>query len=363
MAKSLLFLPDISGFTNFVQTTEIGHSQHVISELLEILITSNKLGLELAEIEGDALFFYREEVPDLHAILDQVEAMFAAFYTHLHLLGKNRICPCNACANAPNLQLKIIAHIGDLQFINVHNKRKPFGTEVIEAHRLMKNSVKSDNYFLMSKTLSDYIHLASGHDNSLFKFSQGSDTYDNIMLEYVYAIINKENLTLKPFPEAIEVSMKRRADFNYKSEFPISAEQLLELITNYSYRHHWAEGVDKIEFQENEVTRLGSEHVCVIGGKHLEFVTVTKQGNPGELIYGELTSSPPPVDELYQFYFISPINTNSCKLRVEVYLEAKSIIKKLVLKLLVKRVLKKSIEKSMNSLLNFTRTSMHLIDS
>ncbi len=59
MPRSLLFIPDISGFTKFVQTTEVEHSQHVISELLEVLISANTQELKLAEIEGDALFFYR----------------------------------------------------------------------------------------------------------------------------------------------------------------------------------------------------------------------------------------------------------------------------------------------------------------
>lgn len=60
MIKSLLFIPDISGFTQFVKTTEIEHSQHVIAELLEVLIDANSLNLELAEIEGDALFFIKK---------------------------------------------------------------------------------------------------------------------------------------------------------------------------------------------------------------------------------------------------------------------------------------------------------------
>ena len=139
MTASLLFLPDISGFTEFVQNTEVEHSQHVISELLEVLIEANTEQLLLAEVEGDALFFYKEnEIPSLEKLLAQVEHMFSAFYSHLKLLEKNRICPCNACSTAPNLQLKIIAHSGQLQFINVQNNRKPFGSQVIEAHRLMK---------------------------------------------------------------------------------------------------------------------------------------------------------------------------------------------------------------------------------
>jgi hypothetical protein len=114
MKKSLLFLPDISGFTEFVQSTEVEHSQHIIAELLEVLINANEIDLELAEIEGDALFFYKEEdVPSQRQLLDQMEYMFTAFYSHLKLLKTNRICPCHACASAPNLELKIIAHCGE----------------------------------------------------------------------------------------------------------------------------------------------------------------------------------------------------------------------------------------------------------
>ena len=53
--KGLLFIPDISGFTRFVNETEIDHSRLIIQELLEILINANQIGLEVSEIEGDAI--------------------------------------------------------------------------------------------------------------------------------------------------------------------------------------------------------------------------------------------------------------------------------------------------------------------
>ena len=56
---ALLFMPDISGFTQFVSETEVLHSQHIVQELLEIIIDSNHLNLQVSEIEGDAIFFYR----------------------------------------------------------------------------------------------------------------------------------------------------------------------------------------------------------------------------------------------------------------------------------------------------------------
>ena len=57
--KGLLFIPDISGFTRFINETEINHSRLIIQELLEILINANNIGLEVSEVEGDAILFYK----------------------------------------------------------------------------------------------------------------------------------------------------------------------------------------------------------------------------------------------------------------------------------------------------------------
>jgi hypothetical protein len=73
------------------------------------LIEANGNEYQLAEVEGDALFFYKEEdIPSLESLLAKAEKMFTVFYSHLKLLEKNRICPCNACAIAPNLILILL---------------------------------------------------------------------------------------------------------------------------------------------------------------------------------------------------------------------------------------------------------------
>ena len=53
--KALIYIPDISGFTKFVTQTEISHSNHIIAELIEIIINANDLNLQISEIEGDAV--------------------------------------------------------------------------------------------------------------------------------------------------------------------------------------------------------------------------------------------------------------------------------------------------------------------
>ena len=354
MSNSLLFIPDISGFTRFVQTTEVEHSQHVIAELLEVLIGANTLDLELAEVEGDALFFYKEEaIPTQENLLAQIETMFTAFYSHLKLLENNRICPCNACAKAPNLELKIVAHSGALQFITVQSKRKPFGKQVIEAHRLLKNSVDSDNYVLIGKSLANEIGLRNNYSDKIFTFQAGTDHYDGKSVDYFYSILNPDQLKLKPFSTGQKVTFDYPPQLTFEQEFPIDAEQLLEFITNYQYRHYWVKGVDKFEYNEEEVTRIGTEHVCVINGKHLNFKTVTKDAPDEQYVYGEQTSSPPPVDQLYQFFLIQPISEQSCHLTIEMYWEAKSLFKKLALSLFVKKLFRKNIQQSMKQLEQF----------
>ena len=361
MPKSLLFIPDISGFTHFVQNTEIEHSQHVISELLETLINANTQNLQLAEIEGDALFFYKENtILSQEMLLAQMENMFTAFYTHLKILEKNRICTCNACATAPNLQLKIIAHAGELQFIDVKGNHKPFGNSVIEAHRLLKNSVNSDNYVLISDNLMEGIEIPMNYKSKLYHFQEGKDVYDSNEINYFYSKIDTSNLQINSFEEPTYISFISPPNLTFEKEFQVSSTNLLEYITNYKYRHHWVDGVDEFIYDENEVTRYGSQHVCVINGKHLDFVTVTKKGKSNQIVYGELTESPSPVDQLYQFYIITPISEQKCLLEVEVYLNAKSLLKKLLIALVVKNVFKKNTKAALDKLALFVEKMENL---
>src|SRR5690606_17613807 len=54
---AFFFLPDISGFTNFIKNTNLKEGVRLIHDLLEIIIDSNILNLEIAEIQGDAIWF------------------------------------------------------------------------------------------------------------------------------------------------------------------------------------------------------------------------------------------------------------------------------------------------------------------
>jgi hypothetical protein len=72
--QGLLLIPDISGYTEFLSEVELAHGEHIICGLLKALIASNALGLQLSEVEGDALLYYRlGEPPPGERILEQVK--------------------------------------------------------------------------------------------------------------------------------------------------------------------------------------------------------------------------------------------------------------------------------------------------
>lgn len=148
------FIPDISGFTGFISDRDFQHQQYIIAELLEVLIETNPLGLQVNEVEGDAIFFYKAgEAPSMDQLLNQANRMYLAFHHHLKKYGVSRLCNCPTCKSASRLTLKFIAHQGTASLHRIKEREKLFGTDVILVHRLLKNNVPQREYLLVTDSL------------------------------------------------------------------------------------------------------------------------------------------------------------------------------------------------------------------
>ena len=224
---------------------------------------------------------------------------------------------------------------------------------MIEVHRLMKNSIQSNQYVLLTEALNKEIGLASNYQSKLFKLELGFDSYDGKEIKYAYLIIDKKNLKLKPFERALKFNFERAPDVRVEKDFQVSANELLEVISNFSYRTKWVDEAEGFLFNPNEVNRLGTEHVCIVNGKHIDFTTITKDVKPMQLVYGELTKTPKPIDAAYQYYIITPLEKNTCRLEMEAYIEAKSIFKKILFHFVVKKAFQKNVEKAVDNLYKF----------
>jgi Protein of unknown function (DUF2652) len=97
--QAIILIPDISGFTGFTGATEIDHAAHIITELLELIVASNETDFTLAEIEGDAVLFYRKGGPlRREQLIDQCLRMFSNFHRQLMVIERDTVCQCGACA-------------------------------------------------------------------------------------------------------------------------------------------------------------------------------------------------------------------------------------------------------------------------
>jgi hypothetical protein len=53
-----LVLADISGYTSFIAETELDHGPNILHHLITLIINQLTPALQLAEVEGDAVFVY-----------------------------------------------------------------------------------------------------------------------------------------------------------------------------------------------------------------------------------------------------------------------------------------------------------------
>ena len=146
--KGLIFIPDISGFTNFVKNIEINDGVSITRELLSEIIDNNPLNLELSEIEGDALLFYKIGKP---IPLDMVLNAFCKIYEAFNRKYKSLKEKYNVDIE---LSLKLILHYGEMSVYSIKGFQKLYGQTIIESHRLLKTGTNDSNYILITE---DYI--------------------------------------------------------------------------------------------------------------------------------------------------------------------------------------------------------------
>lgn len=325
---SFLFIPDISGFTEFVNQTEVEHSQHIISELLESIIDSNILDLEVSEIEGDAvLFFKRNQVPGLEQLLDQTRKMFINFHAIIRKYEKQRICNCGACSTAVNLKLKFVAHSGELGFVKVKQYEKPHGYNVVVIHKLLKNEVQDAEYLLWTKTYKN-----NDSSRALSKLGdwaeprEGSAEYEKLgRIGYRYIPLQAlHNQVLDPIVEAVDRSnnpVRRKILIEREPHF------LFQYLIRLDLRYQWNKGLKDLT-HDNKINRIGSKHICLLDSGTLEIETVS-DGNRSEdaLVYGEKVLNPPfPFKSLITFFNIRPENEGS-SVELEIYFSVGPVLK------------------------------------
>lgn len=158
--NTVLLIADISGYTKFMKQHAISvtHAKQIIVRLLKALMQTAKPPLKVAELEGDAVFFYaRVDKGDAAAIAqqvkDQIMTFFSAFKKEISVINSLTSCACDACTHISDLQLKQVVHAGNVEVEKIAQFEKLFGLDVIVVHRMLKNSVPENEYVMMSDVM------------------------------------------------------------------------------------------------------------------------------------------------------------------------------------------------------------------
>jgi len=348
--KGLLFIPDISGFTRFVTEMEIGHSRQIIQELLEILIDSNQLELEVSEVEGDAILFYKfGESPNLGDIYQQVEKMFCSFHRHLQAYEHRRFCQCKACISAVNLSLKVITHYGEFTGYTVKNFYKLIGKDVIVAHQLLKNDIAQHEYWLITKSIAadtpdtDFANWM--HWNSSSKQTESGD----IPFYYTQLSPLKQDLAPEPLPP-IEMKDKVKV-ISVSKEYNTDIKTLFYTSAHFEFRNRWQEGVQKIEQLDHLLPAVGMRlKYTTDDGEKIICSSSFLYDPSSKIIFSETDEH----KKNASYFTLEKISDHKTRLTIDYFIE-KNLLGNVVFKLSLKKKMEAKLERSLVNLEKFLK--------
>jgi hypothetical protein len=186
---ALICIPDITGFTRFMAETDLTFSRKIIPPLMRCLVTSNTLSMNVGEIEGDAILFYRfGTLPALKELADQCKKFYMDFNRQLESLKKEFAEDFAKYVSTNKLSLKIILHAAEMTSTHIEGMIKLIGEDVVVVHKLLKNAVPDPEYILLSeKLLSNYTPLQVSEALNWSELKNGQDDYDYIgVVKYRY---------------------------------------------------------------------------------------------------------------------------------------------------------------------------------
>ena len=249
------------------------------------IIASNETGFTPAEIEGDAVLFYRKGLTlQREQLVNQCLGTFHKFHEQLNIIERDTVCQCGACQSATNLTLKFIVHFGHIKEIKVAQFVKAAGVDMIIAHRLLKNRVDSHEYILMTGSCCEAVGQCD--PSPMLTWSKSGYTYPAIGdIEYEFATLSKYKSQIPPPPER-PTFVVNKGDDNLEIIINAPLKTVYQTLINVDNRPKWLMGVDSIN-REMTSERIGMHHNCVFMGMVLVNTAVYNHFEDDHAMYSE----------------------------------------------------------------------------
>lgn len=328
---SLLLIPEIMGWP---EPTSIVASKHYVqlkAEINETLLRAGKLKFEVSGTEhGHSLFYHENRVPEFEEIIEHIDLMYRSFIEFKKRYSKRRICDCATCSQIHQLELGIIAHVGQIVPIAVGNMIRLHGPPVIFAEKLIHNELPEKSYALFTEKLFGYRKKKSPID-PFWSFDKSSIQYPDLgEIDFHYVslvnrqynnIIISENVpgNITSFPYLKEVEIDQRFDI------------VFDMLTDLSIRNVWYKMQENTRYVGKEVARVGDTFSCIMQNKEYSYEVVTGDFGEGNIVYGEKPINPPIVEEMTTYFIIEPLSENKVRLRYELHYIPRKGIGKLII--------------------------------
>ncbi|MFQ5944842.1 MAG: DUF2652 domain-containing protein [Anaerolineae bacterium] len=265
--EGCLLISDITGYTTYLNESELEHARDSLGSLLELLIEHTRAPLVLIDLEGDAVFSYAPagSIRQGQTVLEMIETTYAAFRRALELMILNTTCTCNACRNLPRLDLKFFVHYGTYSVETLGTYTRLLGTDVVLIHRLVKNTVAEATGLRAYAAYTGAAVDALGLADAVSQLPSHAESYEDVgdvrlFVHDMHGVWERkrEEVRIEVRPE--EAVLVREFDF------PVPPPVLWDFITKPEFRKLMfdADSNDVVDKQGGR-TSSGSAYYCAHG--------------------------------------------------------------------------------------------------
>ncbi len=261
-----LLIADISGYTSYLAGAELDHAQDILADLMTTVVGALRPGFRLAKLEGDAAFVYvLTERIDGPQLLDTVERTYFAFRRRLRDIAQASSCACNACVRMPTLDLKVVVHHGSIIRHKVAGREELVGSDVIVAHRFLKNHVVERLGLPAYALFSEACLAIMGVDPGALGMTEYRGTYDDLG-EVGGWVHDLGGAWTAEQERRRRVVTEREAGYVFDTTVPAPRDLVWSFMTDPAIRPRWQAGVTGVTELPTVPRRgIGTTNHCMHG--------------------------------------------------------------------------------------------------
>ena len=313
VAKGFFIVADITGYTAFLTKVELDHAEMVLDALFKVQIDHFNAPITVNSFRGDGILAYALEggFVDGKTLIERLNQVYFSYSSLREMMYMNVTCPCAACANIKDLDLKLFVHHGNFMLQKVGDREEMLGPDVIVVHRMMKNEVKEQTgiqaYVLITEAAAESLDFG----DLLEEMIPYTDEYEHIgqvrMLTY-----DLHKAYMKRREEKRVIITADIADISHEMTSPVSAVKIWDFLVDPNHKREWCKMSDRDDptlGMGNSYKELQARHdfdlqqAAIIDFRQYELCTVDGAG------FG---------DSRYQATFLIKPNYVGCKVEWDI---------------------------------------------